>query len=87
MNVAVINVLAIVLALAVTSKLKLRNVYRMGFFVPYLIGGLILGYLWQFIFNNAVPAIGEATGFCLRWPRRKTSSSAESPPRSPPSLS
>lgn len=62
-NVAVINVLAIALALAVTSKLKLRNVYRMGFFVPYLIGGLILGYLWQFIFNNAVPAIGEATGF------------------------
>lgn len=61
-NVAVINVLAIVLALAVTSKLKLRNAYRMGFFVPYLIGGLILGYLWQFIFNNAIPAIGEATG-------------------------
>ncbi|MFW5643251.1 MAG: carbohydrate ABC transporter permease [Alkalispirochaeta sp.] len=62
-NVAVINVLAIVLALAVTSKLKLRNAYRMGFFVPYLIGGLILGYLWQFIFNNAIPAIGNAVGF------------------------
>ena len=58
-NVAVINVVAIALALAVTSKLKLRNLYRMGFFVPYLIGGLILGYLWQFIFNNAIPAIGE----------------------------
>jgi raffinose/stachyose/melibiose transport system permease protein len=62
-NVAVINVLAIALALAVTSKLKLRNTYRMGFFVPYLIGGLILGYLWQFIFNNAIPAIGNAVGF------------------------
>jgi len=62
-NVAVINALAILLALAVTSKLKLRNTYRMGFFVPYLIGGLILGYLWQFIFNNAIPAIGNAVGF------------------------
>lgn len=61
-NVVVINVVAIALALAVTSKLRLRNVYRMGFFIPYLIGGLILGYLWQFIFNNAIPAVGESIG-------------------------
>lgn len=61
-NVVVINVVAIALSLAVTSKLRLRNVYRMGFFIPYLIGGLILGYLWQFIFNNAIPAIGESFG-------------------------
>lgn len=63
LNVVVINVLAIAVALAVTSKLRLRNLYRMGFFIPYLIGGLILGYLWQFIFNNAIPSIGEAVGF------------------------
>lgn len=62
-NVAVINVVAIALSLVVTSKLKLRNVHRMGFFIPYLIGGLILGYLWQFIFNVAVPSIGEGIGF------------------------
>lgn len=62
-NVAVINIVAIALSLVVTSKLKLRNVYRMGFFIPYLIGGLILGYLWQFIFNVAIPAVGEGVGF------------------------
>ncbi len=62
MNVVVINVVAVVLALAVTSKLRLRNAYRMGFFIPYLIGGLILGYLWQFIFNNAIPSIGRSIG-------------------------
>ena len=62
-NVVVINVVAVALSLVVTSKLKLRNVYRMGFFIPYLIGGLILGYLWQFIFNVAIPAIGESVGF------------------------
>lgn len=62
-NVAVINVVAIAVALVVTSRLRLRNLHRMGFFVPYLIGGLILGYLWQFIFNNAIPAIGARIGF------------------------
>lgn len=62
-NVFVINVVAIALALVVTSKLKLKNIHRVGFFVPYLIGGLILGYLWQFIFNNAIPSIGENIPF------------------------
>ena len=31
--------------------------------MPNLIGGLILGYIWQFIFNNAVPALGEIVPF------------------------
>lgn len=62
-NVALINVLAIALSLVVTSRLRLRNVYRMGFFIPYLIGGLVLGYLWQFIFNVAVLSVGESIGF------------------------
>lgn len=57
-NVIVINVASLALALLVTSKIKLRNIYRVGFFVPNLIGGLILGYIWQFIFNNAIPALG-----------------------------
>ncbi len=57
-NVIVINAVSLILALLVTSKIKLRNVYRVGFFVPNLIGGLILGYIWQFIFNNAIPALG-----------------------------
>ncbi len=58
-NVIIINIVAVALALVVTSKLKLKNIHRVGFFIPYLIGGLILGFLWQFIFNNAVPAIGK----------------------------
>jgi maltose transport system permease protein len=58
LNVVAVNVLSLVLALLVTSKLKLRNIYRVGFFIPNLIGGLILGYIWQFIFNNAIPSIG-----------------------------
>jgi raffinose/stachyose/melibiose transport system permease protein len=62
-NMAVINVVAFFLAMMVTSQIKLRHVYRVGFFIPNLIGGLILGYIWQFIFNNAIPALGNFVGF------------------------
>ena len=50
LNVIVINAAAFGLALLVTRKLKLQNLYRAGFFIPNLFGGLIIGYLWQFIF-------------------------------------
>jgi raffinose/stachyose/melibiose transport system permease protein len=53
-----INIIAFSLALLVTSELRLKHLYRVGFFVPNLIGGLILGYIWQFIFNNAIPSLG-----------------------------
>ncbi|MGB9685953.1 MAG: carbohydrate ABC transporter permease [Rectinema subterraneum] len=58
LNMIAINVVAFALALLVTGELRLKNVYRVGFFVPNLIGGLILGYIWQFIFNNAIPSLG-----------------------------
>jgi raffinose/stachyose/melibiose transport system permease protein len=53
LNIFAINIVAFLLALLVTAKLKLRNFYRAGFFMPNLIGGLVLGYIWQFIFNRA----------------------------------
>lgn len=63
MNIVVLNVCAFFMALLVTSKLKFNGIYRAGFFLPNLIGGLILGYIWQFIFNNAVPSLGGLIGF------------------------
>jgi raffinose/stachyose/melibiose transport system permease protein len=62
LNMIAINVVSFALAMMVTRSLKGRNVYRAGFFIPNLIGGLILGYVWQFIFNNAVPSIGSLLG-------------------------
>jgi raffinose/stachyose/melibiose transport system permease protein len=59
-NMVVINFVAFAFALLVTSQLRYKNIYRVGFFVPNLIGGLILGYVWQFIFNNAIPSLGKA---------------------------
>ena len=61
-NIIVINTISFSLALLVTRKLKFKNVYRLGFFLPNLIGGLILGYIWQFIFNNALPSLGQIIG-------------------------
>lgn len=58
-NVILVNVVSFALSLIVTSNLKLRNFYRAGFFVPYLIGGIVLGYIWQFLFNNIFVSIGE----------------------------
>jgi raffinose/stachyose/melibiose transport system permease protein len=63
LNIVLLNVCAFSMALLVTGKLKFNSVYRAGFFLPNLIGGLILGYIWQFIFNNAIPSFGEALGF------------------------
>ena len=57
-----INGVSFGLAILVTRAIKGRNVYRAGFFLPNLIGGLVLGYVWQFIFNNAVPSIGTSLG-------------------------
>lgn len=61
-NIIVINTISFSLALLVTRKLKFKNIYRLGFFLPNLIGGLILGYIWQFIFNNALPSLGQFIG-------------------------
>jgi raffinose/stachyose/melibiose transport system permease protein len=59
-NVVLVNAVGFALALVVTGNLRFRNFYRAGFFTPYLIGGIVLGYIWQFLFNNAVPALGKA---------------------------
>jgi raffinose/stachyose/melibiose transport system permease protein len=63
LNIIVLNVCAFFMALLVTAKLKFTGIYRAGFFLPNLIGGLILGYIWQFIFNNAIPSLGKSIGF------------------------
>ena len=57
LNIVIINVWALFLAILVTQKLKLQKFYRAGFFMPNLIGGLILGYIWQFIFNRVIPSV------------------------------
>ncbi len=56
------NVLGFILALVVTSGIKGQNLFRTGFFTPNIIGGIILGYIWNFIFSFGLTKLGEFTG-------------------------
>ncbi|MBR1607394.1 MAG: sugar ABC transporter permease [Clostridia bacterium] len=60
LNVVAVNVVAFLISLLVTSEIRGRNVYRAGFFVPNLIGGIVLGSIWQFIFSSILPSVGQA---------------------------
>jgi len=59
-NFVLVNIVAFGLALLVSSKLKGRDIYRAGFFLPNLIGGIVLGYIWQFIYNSVFPTFPSA---------------------------
>ncbi|MBB6453234.1 raffinose/stachyose/melibiose transport system permease protein [Salirhabdus euzebyi] len=61
--VITVNIIGVAFALLVTTSLRTVNAARAMLFMPNLIGGLILGYIWQFIFSDAFKIIGEATGF------------------------
>ena len=59
-SVILVNVIGFLLALLVTGKIKGKNFFRAGFFTPNLIGGIILGYIWQFVFNKVIVYFGDA---------------------------
>ena len=56
-SVILVNLVAFGLALLVTTKLKSSNIFRTFFFIPNLIGGVVLGVIWQFIFNTALTSM------------------------------
>ncbi|GLI06355.1 ABC transporter permease [Paenibacillus tyrfis] len=69
-NVILANLLGFSLALLLSQALKTRNVLRTVFFLPNVIGGLLLGFIWQFIFIKGFSTIGELTQiafFQLPW--------------------
>lgn len=57
-TVVFINVIAFFLAFILTRGVKAQTFFRAGFFVPNLIGGIVLGLMWKFIFSNALVYIG-----------------------------
>ena len=57
-SVVLINVLAFSLALLLTREIKGTNIFRTVFFMPNLIGGIVLGYIWQLIINGVLINFG-----------------------------
>ena len=63
--VIIVNIMAFAIAYLLTRGIKGQNFFRAGVFTPNLIGGLVLGYIWQFVFSRVFVGIGEATGWSL----------------------
>ena len=64
-SLILVNAVAFGLALIVTSNLRSKNILRTFFFVPNLVGGVVLGVIWQFIFNSALVALANKYGWEL----------------------
>ena len=57
-SLVLINVLAFAVAYALTQKIKGANLFRTVFFMPNLIGGIVLGYIWSMIFDGFLSRYG-----------------------------
>jgi raffinose/stachyose/melibiose transport system permease protein len=57
-SLIIINVLAFAVAYALTQGIKGTNVFRTVFFMPNLIGGIVLGYIWSMIFDGVLSHYG-----------------------------
>lgn len=55
-----VNLLSLLLALGLNSKIKCRSLLRGVYFLPNILGGLIIGYIFSFIFTYIIPAVGSA---------------------------
>lgn len=64
-SVIAVNLVGFALAFLLTRPLKTRNMLRTIFFLPNVIGGLLLGFIWQFIFVKGFASLGAMTGFGL----------------------
>lgn len=68
-TVVLVNVLAFTVASVLTRNIRGTNLFRTVFFMPNLIGGIVLGYIWQLIFNGVLAhfdlalALSETYGF------------------------
>lgn len=60
-----VNVLSLVMALGLNSKIRFKSALRGIYFVPNILGGLVIGYIFSFMFTYIVPAAGAA--FNISW--------------------
>lgn len=61
-TVIVVNVIAFLLAVGLTSKIRFKTGLRTIFVIPMVISGIIIAYVFNFLFSNSLPSLGEALG-------------------------
>ncbi|EOS23981.1 multiple sugar transport system permease [Lachnospiraceae bacterium 3-1] len=61
MTIAV-NIISLILALGLNREIRGKSALRGIYFVPNILGGLVIGYIFSFVFTYILPAVGEATG-------------------------
>lgn len=59
------NLIGFTWAYGLSKKVPFRNVIRAGFYLPRIVGGVILGFVWRFIFQNLFVTFGKMTG--IKW--------------------
>lgn len=57
-----VNVLSLALACGLNSKIKFKNTIKALYFLPYMLGVLIIGFVFNFIFGNVLPQLGSSLG-------------------------
>jgi len=62
LTVVLVNVLAFLLAVGLTAQIKLKTGLRTVFVIPMVISGIIIAYVFNFLFSNSLPLFGQATG-------------------------
>ncbi|REJ04098.1 sugar ABC transporter permease [Microbacterium bovistercoris] len=64
-TVIVVNVIAFLLAVGLTSRIRMKTGLRAVFVIPMVISGIIIAYVFNFLFSNSLPALGSALG--IEW--------------------
>lgn len=64
-STVIVNVISLILALGLNSKIKAKSALRAIYFIPNILGGLVVGYIFSFFFTYILPALGQAAG--IEW--------------------
>jgi raffinose/stachyose/melibiose transport system permease protein len=64
-TVVLVNAIAFLLAVGLTAKIRLKTALRTVFVIPMVVSGIIIAYVFNFLFSNSLPAFGQATGIGL----------------------
>lgn len=61
-STVVVNVVSLILALALNSKIRAKSFFRGAYFLPNILGALVVGYIFNYFFTYILPAIGSMIG-------------------------